>query len=128
MYNQPKRAKRLFFDVIPRMVDDYVTHLDRFHDEAPEKQIENPVWHIHMGQPPQETTPVSFSLLLNLAGVCQAEEPAVIWAYLGQYAPGFRLKAIPCWRGLWNMLSPIIRKWCGLANPGVQQMPMKPKR
>ena len=88
MYNQPKRAKRLFFDVIPRMVDDYVTHLDRFHDEAPEKQIENPVWHIHMGQPPQETTPVSFSLLLNLAGVCQAEEPAVIWAYLGQYAPG----------------------------------------
>ena len=61
MYNQPKRAKRLFFDVIPRMVDDYATHLERFHDEDPEKQIENPVWHIHMGQPPQETTPVSFT-------------------------------------------------------------------
>ena len=95
MYNQPKRAKRLFFDVIPRMVDDYATHLERFHDEDPEKQIENPVWHIHMGQPPQETTPVSFTLLLNLAGVCQAEEPAVIWAYLGQYAPGFRRKPPP---------------------------------
>ena len=95
MYNQPKRAKRLFFDVIPRMVDDYATHLERFPEEPAEKQIENPVWHIHQGNPPQETTPVSFSLLLNLAGVCQAEGPDVIWAYLGQYAPGVSPESHP---------------------------------
>lgn len=95
MYNQPKRAKRLFFDVIPRMVDDYSTHLEKFAEDPREKQIENPVWHIHQGNPPAETTPVSFSLMLNLAGVCQAEGPEVIWGYLRQYAPGVSPESHP---------------------------------
>ena len=87
MYNQPKRAKRLYFDVVPKMVDDYFSHQSAFRDQDTAAQIENPVWHIHQGQPPQVDMPVSFSLLLNLAGVCQAETADVIWGYLVQYAP-----------------------------------------
>ncbi len=88
MYNQPKRAKRLFFDVVPKMVDEYFTHLEKYAEAEPQAKIENPVWHIHGGTPPSETVPVSFSLLLNLAGVCQASSPDVIWGYLEQYASG----------------------------------------
>jgi lysyl-tRNA synthetase class 1 len=95
MYNQPKRAKRLFFDVVPKMVDEYFTHLEKYADAKPEGQVENPVWHIHGGAPPEETVPVSFSLLLNLAGVCQASTPEVIWGYLEQYASGISADSNP---------------------------------
>lgn len=88
MYNQPKRAKRLFFDVVPKMVDEYFTHLEKYADAEANVKVDNPVWHIHGGMPPAETVPVSFSLLLNLAGVCQASSPDVIWGYLEQYAAG----------------------------------------
>jgi lysyl-tRNA synthetase class 1 len=95
MYNQPKRAKRLFFDVVPKMVDEYFSHLEKFADADDAAKIDNPVWHIHQGQPPVETVPVGFSLLLNLAGVCQAEHSDVIWGYLEQYAPGVTAKTHP---------------------------------
>ena len=88
MYNQPKRAKRLFFDVVPKMVDEYFSHLEKYDAAEDGAKIDNPVWHIHQGHPPQETVPVGFSLLLNLAGVCQAETSEVIWGYLTQYSPG----------------------------------------
>lgn len=88
MYNQPKRAKRLFFDVVPKMVDEYFTHLEKYDGADAAAQIDNPVWHIHAGNPPKANIPVGFSLLLNLAGVCQAESPDVIWGYLKQYTEG----------------------------------------
>ena len=95
MYNQPKRAKRLFFDVVPKMVDEYFTHLEKYAVAEEKAKIENPVWHIHNGNPPSEVVPVSFSLLLNLAGVCQASSPDVIWGYLEQYAPGTSAQTHP---------------------------------
>ena len=88
MYQQPRRAKRLYFDVIPKTVDDYLTFLAKFPDEPTDKRIENPVWHIHRGQPPApETSGLSFSLLLNLASVCHAEDKDVVWGYVARYAP-----------------------------------------
>jgi lysyl-tRNA synthetase class 1 len=86
MYNQPKRAKRLYFDVVPKMVDEYYSHLSAFPGQEDTAQIDNPVWHIHRDEVPNVNIPVSFSLLLNLAGVCQAETADVIWGYLAQYA------------------------------------------
>jgi lysyl-tRNA synthetase class 1 len=88
MYNQPKRAKRLFFDVVPKMVDEYFAHLDKYATADGTAKLDNPVWHIHGGMPPAADMPVGFALLLNLAGVCQAESPDVIWGYLTAYAPG----------------------------------------
>ena len=87
MYGQPKRAKRLYFDSIPKAVDEYYAHLGKAAAQEPAQQFENPAWHIHEGDIPQDDLPVSFSLLLNLAAVCQAETADVIWNYVTDYAP-----------------------------------------
>ncbi|MEK9717634.1 MAG: lysine--tRNA ligase [Candidatus Puniceispirillum sp.] len=88
MYGQPKRAKRLHFDVIPKTVDEYYQHLAKLPDQSAAEQVENPLWHIHSGIPKQAGMPVSFSLLLNLAAVCHAEDPAIVWAYVSDYVDG----------------------------------------
>ncbi len=87
MYHKPRAAKRLYFDVIPRAVDDYFTFLARYHKEDEAARLGNPVWHIHNGQPPQSSVPLTFNLLLNLAGVCNAEDPAALWAFISRTAP-----------------------------------------
>lgn len=89
MYQKPKVAKRLYFDVIPRAVDDYLSFLTRFEKQSePAERLENPVWHLHDGEPPAATTPISFNMLLNLAGVCNADDPALLWGFISRYAPG----------------------------------------
>ncbi len=87
MYQKPKTAKRLHFDVIPKTVDDYYAHLDAYQRETPEQRLNNPVWHIHDGLPPQHFVPVSFSLLLNLVSASNAETKDVLWGFIRNYAP-----------------------------------------
>ena len=86
MYGQPKRAKRLHFDVIPKTVDEYYQHLGKISSQEDDALLENPVWHIHSGPPSLSVLPVSFTLLLNLAAVCHAEAPAIVWGYVTDYA------------------------------------------
>jgi lysyl-tRNA synthetase class 1 len=97
MYQKPKTAKRLYFDVIPRTVDEYLSHLASFpgsQDLA--KRLDNPAWHIHAGQPPEgEDSGLSYAVLLNLASVCHAEGPEVIWHYIGRYKPGLTPQSAP---------------------------------
>ncbi|MEZ5835537.1 MAG: lysine--tRNA ligase [Geminicoccaceae bacterium] len=87
LYQSPKKAKRLYFDVIPRQVDDYQSFIDAWPEQDDEKKLGNPVWHIHAGHPPAVSTPVSFTMLLNLAAVVNAEEPSVLWSFIQRYAP-----------------------------------------
>ena len=87
MYHKPRRAKRLYFDVIPKNVDEYLTFLGKFKEEDDPAHLENPVWHIHNGTPPQEKAHLSFSTLLNLAGVCHAHDKEVLWGFISRYAP-----------------------------------------
>lgn len=87
IYGSPKSAKKLYFEVIPRATDDYLQQADAFHRQEPAQQIENPVWHVHAGAPPRVSSPVSFSLMLNLVGVANASDKAALWAYLGRYLP-----------------------------------------
>jgi lysyl-tRNA synthetase class 1 len=85
MYNQPGRAKRLFFDVIPRAVDEYLANLEKLRSApAPD----NPAWHIHGGATNDPGSPVSFIMLLNLASVINATHPEMLWGFLRRYAPG----------------------------------------
>ena len=86
MFQKPRAAKRLYFDVIPRAVDDYLSHLQAYDGES-EKRVESPVWHIHNGRPPAPGTKLSFAMLLNLASVCNTEDPAVLWGFISRYAP-----------------------------------------
>jgi lysyl-tRNA synthetase class 1 len=87
MFQSPRKAKRLFFDVIPRAVDDYLTFIEKYQAEEPEKRIENPVWHLHDGHPPEVSSPVSFGLLLNLASVAHAEDKGAMWGFISRYFP-----------------------------------------
>ena len=95
MYSKPRAAKRLYFDAIPRAVDDYLTFIEKFPGETPDRQVENPVWHIHNGTPPQAVSPLSFGILLNLASVCNASDKATLWAFISRYAPGATPQSAP---------------------------------
>ncbi len=87
MFQKPRAAKRLYFDVIPRTVDDYLSFLERFEFEDAAKRVENPVWHIHDGTPPRGAAHLSFNMLLNLAGVCNTEDKEVLWGFISRYVP-----------------------------------------
>ncbi len=87
MFQAPRKAKRLYFDVIPRHVDDYFGLLERYGQQAPDERLHNPVWHIHDGRPPHSRLPISYAMLLNLASVANAEAPGVLWGFIRRYAP-----------------------------------------
>lgn len=89
MFQSPSKAKRLYFDVIPKNVDEYLTFNKKYHEETDvQKKLDNPVYHIHHGNVPViDTYGVSFSLLLNLASVCNPEDKSVLWGFITQYAP-----------------------------------------
>ncbi len=97
MFQKPRTAKRLFFDVIPKAVDDYIAFLDSYHglEQDDARRLENPVWHIHAGSPPDERYPVSFALLLNLVSASNANTHDVLWGFIRRYAPGANPQANP---------------------------------
>jgi len=95
MFQKPRTAKRLFFDVIPKATDEYFQHLKAFPDQAKDKQIANPVWHIHQGEPPREGTPISFALLLNLVSAANASDADILWGFIERYEPGATPQAYP---------------------------------
>src|SRR6202022_369598 len=88
MYREPKSAKRLYFDVIPRHVDDYQQFLEAFPRQDGRQQLGNPVWHIHAGHPPAADMPVTCQLLLTLVASSDAENAATLWGFIGRYRPG----------------------------------------
>jgi len=88
MFQSPRKAKKLHFDVIPKAVDEYLIYLSKYAKEEPAAQLENPVWHIHAGKPPApEATDISFALLLNLVSACNAESKEVLWGFISRFSP-----------------------------------------
>jgi lysyl-tRNA synthetase class 1 len=88
MYQNPKSAKRLYFDVIPRAVDDYQQFLDGYQRQDEKQRLANAVWHIHSGHPPKVDMPVTFQLLLTLVSSSNAENAETLWGFIGRYRPG----------------------------------------
>jgi lysyl-tRNA synthetase class 1 len=88
MFQKPRAAKRLYFDVIPKAVDEYLAFLASYRQEEPKAKLENPAWHIHAGDPPEAELPISFALLLNLVSVSNAEDKETLWGFIRKYAPG----------------------------------------
>ncbi len=87
MFQKPKTAKRLYFDVIPKAMDEYDQQLRAYPDQEEAKQVENPVFHVHNGQPPKSDMAVSYSMLLNLASAAGTQDPEVLWGFIKSYAP-----------------------------------------
>ena len=88
MYREPKAAKRLYFDVIPRCVDEYYQFLDGYERQDPRQRLSNPVWHIHSGHPSKIDMPISFQMLLTLVSSSNAENAETLWGFIGRYRPG----------------------------------------
>ncbi len=95
MFQSPRKAKRLYFDVIPRHMDEYLNFQSKYETQTPEQQIDNPLWHIHKGNPPKAETGLSFGILLNLASVCNAADPAILWGFVTRYQPEASPTATP---------------------------------
>jgi len=95
MYGKPKTAKRLYFDVIPKAVDEYHQQLRAFDGQDLAARLANPAWHIHRGQPPASDMVVSFAMLLNLASAANAHDKAVLWGFIRKYAPAASAQTHP---------------------------------
>ncbi len=88
MYQRPRQAKKLYFDVIPKAVDEYYSFLAAYPRQDWKERLGNPVWHMHNGEPPRIELPVSFALLLNLVSASNAHDKAVLWGFISRHAPG----------------------------------------
>ena len=88
MFQKPKTAKKLYFDVIPKAVDEYFTFLSAYQRQEWKERLGNPVWHQHYGNPPVLDMPVPFAMLLNLVSASNAENADVLWGFISRYAPG----------------------------------------
>ncbi len=88
MFNSPRKAKKLAFDVIPKSVDEYLSHLGKYPQQDWTQRLENPVWHIHDGEPPAGRRQISYAVLLNLAAVVNAEDKSLLWGFITRYLPG----------------------------------------
>ncbi|MEQ1941971.1 lysine--tRNA ligase [Mesorhizobium sp. VNQ89] len=88
MFQKPRTAKKLHFDVIPRAVDEYYQFLSAYKRQDWKERLGNPVWHIHSGNVPDVELPVTFALLLNLVSASNAHDKAVLWGFISRHAPG----------------------------------------
>jgi lysyl-tRNA synthetase class 1 len=95
MYREPKAAKRLYFDVIPRHVDEYHQFLEAYGRQGEKERLANPVWHIHSGAPPKADNPVPFTMLLSLVTASNAENAETLWGFIGRYRPGVTKETHP---------------------------------
>ncbi|MDA7564739.1 lysine--tRNA ligase [Pelagibacteraceae bacterium] len=87
MYQNPQRAKKLYPQVIPKAVDEYLTFLEKFEQQEIKEQLGNPVWHVHNGSPPKEKNVITFGVLLNLVSASNAESEDVVWKFIKNYNP-----------------------------------------
>jgi lysyl-tRNA synthetase class 1 len=90
MFQSPRSAKRLYFDVVPKAADEYLQQLDAYNrpETTQAQKLDNPVWSVHRAEPPASGSPVTFSLLLNLVSAADASEKAILWGFLSRYIPG----------------------------------------
>ena len=95
MYQNPKRAKKLHSDVVPKAVDEYLTCINKFSEQDTQHRLLNPVWHVHNGNPPKEKSIMSFSVLLNLVGTSNATDKDVLWKFIKKYKKDIKISDYP---------------------------------
>ena len=90
MFQKPRAAKKLSFDVIPKAVDDYYAFVAAYHRDAgdPRRRLANPAWHVHGGNVPEVAMPLGFAMLLNLAAASNAHSADVLWGFIRRHLSG----------------------------------------
>lgn len=87
MYQKPKTAKRLYFDVIPKAVDEYYGALKAYKQAIKAEQLlENPLFYIYNGAKINEDTiDISYAMLLNLVAATGSDDRQVILGLIEKY-------------------------------------------
>ena len=85
MYPNPKRAKKLYSEVVPKTVDEYLTCIEKYPAQELKDRLLNPVWHVHNGKPPAEKIIMPFSMLLNLVGSSNADNKEILWKFIKRF-------------------------------------------
>ena len=85
MYPNPKRAKKLYSEVVPKTVDEYLSLIEKYQNQNKSEQLLNPVWHVHNGKPPKEKIVMPFSMLLNLVGSSNAKSKDILWKFIQRF-------------------------------------------
>tara|TARA_B100001093_G_scaffold515042_1_gene590450 strand:- start:37 stop:1602 length:1566 start_codon:yes stop_codon:yes gene_type:complete len=85
MYTNPKRAKKLYSEVVPKTVDEYLSLIEKYSNQKESDKLMNPVWHIHNGTPPKEKVIMPFSMLLNLVGSSNADNKEILWKFINKF-------------------------------------------
>ena len=102
MFQKPKSAKKLFFDVIPKTVDEYFNHLNVYSDLEMQKKLDNPIWHIHNGHVPEYRSKITFNSLVNLVSICNSSDSKIIWGFVNKYDPNINKVSNPEFEDLIN--------------------------
>ena len=92
MFQKPRTAKKLFFDVIPKSVDEYFSFLKKYHQNNEIEKLENPVWHIHSGNPPKYESDINFNSLMNLVSISNTTDKKIICDFIKEYDSSIDLK------------------------------------
>ena len=102
MYPNPKRAKKLYSEVVPKTVDEYLSYVEKYPTQEKKEQLLNPVWHVHNGNPPKEKIVMPFSMLLNLVGSSNAKNKDILWKFINRFHKEIKQKDHKILDGLTN--------------------------
>ena len=85
MYQNPKRAKKLYNEIVPKAVDEYLDFVEKGKTQNELQLLMNPVWHVHNGKMPEEEIIMTFSMLLNLVETSNANSKELLWKFVKKY-------------------------------------------
>ena len=85
MYQNPKRAKKLYKEIVPKAMDEYLDFIEKGKTQNELQILLNPVWHIHDGLMPKENMIMTFSMLLNLVETSNADTKELLWKFVKKY-------------------------------------------
>ena len=100
MYQNPKRAKKLYKEIVPKAVDEYLEFIDKGKNQNDLELLLNPAWHVHNGNMPKEKLIMSFSMLLNLVETSNAETKELLWKFVKKYKSNISKKDYPIFDSL----------------------------
>ena len=100
MYQNPKRAKKLYKEIVPKAVDEYLDLIEKSKKQDARELLLNPLWHVHNGKIPSEDNIMSFSMLLNLVETSNASSEEILWKFVKNYKTNVAKNNFPIFNNL----------------------------
>jgi len=100
MYQNPKRAKKLYKEIVPKAVDEYLDFIQKSKSQNELQILLNPAWHVHNGEIPKEDLIMTFSMLLNLVEASNANSKELLWKFVKKYKKNITENKFPIFDNL----------------------------